>query len=223
MAGRRGREGVTDARRARSQRPPEPPADHPRLFVATPLDEAARAAVAGLVADVQGIVLGVAREPRSEVRWVRLDGLHLTARFLGATEPGRVAHVSAAVDAVAASVAPFRVTIGGAGAFPTAARPRTLWLAVRDGQPQLADIAGRLDEQLVAGGWAHDDRPFRAHLTLARADGRREGPLVARTLEQRASQFETGFVANRLVLFESLTGGGPARYVAVHDAPLSGG
>jgi 2'-5' RNA ligase len=208
------------ARPATSQRPPEAPADHPRLFVATPLDETAREAVVGLVEDVQGIVKGVARDPRSEVRWVRMDGLHLTVRFLGATEPTRVAGVSAAIDVIASSVAPFRVTIAGAGAFPSAARPRTLWLRVRDGQAELADVAAHLDESLVARGWPHDDRPFRAHLTLARADGRREGPLVARTLEQRASAFETTFFANRLVLFESLTGGGPARYVAIHDAPF---
>ena len=208
------------ARPATSQRPPEAPADHPRLFVATPLDETARGAVVGLVEDVQGIVKGVARDPRSEVRWVRMDGLHLTVRFLGATDPTRVAAVSAAVDAIASTVAPFRVTIAGAGAFPSAARPRTLWLRVRDGQAELAEVAAHLDESLVARGWPHDDRPLRAHLTLARADGRREGPLVARTLEQRASAFETTFFANGLVLFESLTGGGPARYLAIHDAPF---
>ena len=30
--------------------------------------------------------------------------------------------------------------------------------------------------------WALDDRPFTAHLTLARSDGRREGPVAAREL-----------------------------------------
>jgi 2'-5' RNA ligase len=130
--------------------------------------------------------------------------------------------VSAAVDAIASGVAPFRVTIAAAGAFPSAVRPRTLWLGVRDGQAELANVATQLDELLVARGWPHDDRPLRAHLTLARADGRREGPLVARTLEQRASTFETRFLANRLILFESVTGGGPARYVAIHEATMKG-
>jgi RNA 2',3'-cyclic 3'-phosphodiesterase len=206
--------------RPAGQRPAEAPADHPRLFVATPLDDVARSAVVDLVEDVRGVVERAARDPRSEVRWVRMDGLHLTVRFLGATEPERVAAVSEAVDAVASSVDPIRVKIAGAGAFPSPARPRTLWLGVGDGHAELATAAARLDEALVARGWPHDDRPFRAHLTLARADGRREGPLVARTLAQRASQFETEFVANRLILFESLTGGGPARYVPVHDAAL---
>jgi RNA 2',3'-cyclic 3'-phosphodiesterase len=205
-----------------SQRPPEPPADHPRLFVATPLDETAHAAVVGLVEDVQQTVAAAARDPRSEVRWVRMDGLHITVRFLGATDPARVADVRAAVDTAASTVAPFHVTIAGAGAFPSPARPRTLWLAIHDGQVGLEAVAGRIDARLVDAGWVHDDRPFRAHLTLARADGRREGPLVARTLADRASRFETAFIASRLILFESLTGGGPARYIPVHEAALGG-
>jgi 2'-5' RNA ligase len=211
---------VTGERAARPGRPPEAPEGHPRLFVATPLDEAARGAVVGLVDEVRAIADAAAREPRSEVRWVRMDGLHLTLRFLGATDPTRVSDVIAMLDDVASGAGPFRVTIAGAGAFPSPARPRTLWLGVGEGQVEMAAIAARFDEALTAAGWPHDDRPFRAHLTLARADGRREGPFVARTLAKAAEGFEAAFVADRLVLFESLTGGGPARYVAVHEARL---
>src|SRR5205814_8873539 len=85
VAGRTRRKGLMAARPSPSRRPPEPPPDHPRLFVATPLDEAAHAAVVGLVEDVQRSVAVAARDPRSEVRWVRMDGLHITVRFLGAT------------------------------------------------------------------------------------------------------------------------------------------
>jgi RNA 2',3'-cyclic 3'-phosphodiesterase len=204
----------------RSSRPPEAPPEYPRLFVATPLDDAARAAVVALVDDVRAAADAVAHEPRSEVRWVRMDGLHLTIRFLGATEPGRVADVVGVVDEVASSASPFPVTLAGAGAFPSPARPRTLWLGVDRGQSELAAIAAGIDEALVSRGWPHDDRAFRAHLTLARADGRREGPFVARMLRERAEAFDATFSADRIVLFESITGGGPARYAVVHEAPL---
>jgi 2'-5' RNA ligase len=164
-----------------------------------------------------------AREPRSEVRWVRLDGLHLTLRFLGPTDAGQVPDVAAAVDAVAASVAPFDVRIGGAGAFPSPHRPRTLWLGVLTGIEALAAATRSLDEALEPLGWPPEDRAFRAHLTLARADGRREGPLAASLLAEQAAALDVGFRADRLTLFESLTGGGPARYVARHEALLGRG
>jgi len=196
----------------------ELPSDtHPRLFVAVPLEEAARAAVEGLVDDVRATVDAVAREPRSEVRWVRMDGLHLTVRFLGPTDAVRIPDLGAIVDGTAAATEPFEVTVKGAGAFPSPTRPRTLWLGIDDGGAELAALTERLGRGLASAGWAADDRPFRAHLTLGRSDGRREGPLAARVLADRAAAFEARFRADRLVLFESLTGGGPARYIAVHE------
>jgi 2'-5' RNA ligase len=196
--------------------------DLPRLFFAVPLDDAACAAVSGLVADVQGAAEALAEGRRSPVRWVRLDGLHVTLRFLGPAPDERLPELAGIVDASAASSAPFDVRISGAGAFPSPRRPRTLWLRIADGADAFADLARRVDAALAAVGWALEDRPFRPHLTLARADGRREGPSVARLLTERASTFETGFRADRLVLYESITGGGPARYVDRHSARLGG-
>lgn len=196
--------------------------DIPRLFVAVPLGEEARASVARLVEEVQAGAEAAARGQRSQVRWVRMDGLHVTLRFLGPTPEERIAELTAIVDNAAESIAPFRVSIRGAGAFPTPRRPRTLWLGIDEGATALAAVARRFDELLGKAGWPTNDRPIRAHLTLARADGRREGPAVADLLATHAAGFETEFPADRLVLFESVTGGGPARYVARHTAPLSG-
>jgi 2'-5' RNA ligase len=196
--------------------------DLPRLFVAVPLGEEARSSIAQLVEDVQSSAEAAARAQRSAVRWVRMDGLHVTLRFLGPTEETRVPALASIVDAVAASVDPFSVSIRGSGAFPSPRRPRTLWLGIDQGATELAALATALSAGLAQAGWPADDRPFRAHLTLARADGRREGPTVASLLSARAAEFETAFPAERLVLFESVTGGGPARYVARHEASLSG-
>jgi 2'-5' RNA ligase len=192
----------------------------PRLFIAVPLAEGARADVEALVGDVRRDIDVRATQPRSEVRWVRLDGLHLTLRFLGPTPEIRIADLSEVVDAVAAEATRFSVTIGGGGAFPSPSRPRTLWLSIPTGERDLAALTADVGRRLHADGWPVDDRPFRAHLTVARSDGRREGPLVARTLIAKASDFATSFEVDRVVLFESVTGGGPARYVARHEAKI---
>ena len=79
-----------------------------------------------------------------------------------------------------------------------------------------------LDAALVRMGWPADDRPFRAHLTIARSDGSRAGPRLARRLMAAADGFSAVWEAGSLVLFESLTGGGPARYLPIVTAPLGG-
>jgi 2'-5' RNA ligase len=186
------------------------------LFVATPVPATVRDAVSSLVDEVRG-----AGDPTvRDVRWVRLDGLHLTIRFLGPTREEGVPDVAAAVDRAARGLAPFDVVIAGGGAFPSAARPRALWLGIADGAAELAATAAALDDALAEVGWAREDRPYRAHLTLARSDGVRSGPQVARRLIEAASAFRQAFRAESLVLFESLSGGGPARYVPLHEASI---
>ena len=187
-----------------------------RLFVAIPIPSPVRDAVTALVDGVRG-----ASDPAvRDVRWVRLDGLHLTIRFLGPTEEEHVADVASAVDRTAGAVSPFDVVIAGGGAFPSVARPRALWLGVAEGATDLAAAAAALDDALAEVGWTRDERPYRAHLTLARSDGVRSGPAVARRLIDAAAAVREPFRAESLVLFESISGGGPARYIPLHEARL---
>jgi 2'-5' RNA ligase len=189
--------------------------EEPRLFVAVPLDEGARSAVEAVVDAVR------AGEPEGRgVRWVRLEGLHITLRFLGPTPEPRVEQLADAVRAAGAGAAPIRATITGAGSFPSTGRPRTLWLSLTDGADDLARLAGRLDDALAERGWEPERRPFRAHLTLARADGVRAGAATAAALAAAASQVAIEAAFDRLVLFESVTGSGRARYVSRADVPL---
>jgi 2'-5' RNA ligase len=155
-----------------------------------------------------------------DVRWVRLDGLHLTLRFIGPTLDGRVDAAAAAVRAAAAATEPFEVSIGGAGTFPPAGRPRALWLGVRDGEAELAGLARKVDDELTAAGWAFETKPFRAHLTLARSDGVPAGSAIGARLVAAAATLDLRFRAERMGLFESLTGGGPARYEPIEMAAL---
>lgn len=190
--------------------------------MAAAIPEPAAGEIRELVEDVQGAVDARAPEPRSAVRWVRLDGLHVTLRFLGPTDEERVGAVGDAVARAVAGQGTIDVTVSGAGAFPSAARPRTLWLGIPAGATELAGLATRIGAELEPLGWPVDDRPFRAHLTLARADGRREGPLVAALLAERAAELRVGFTVDSVVLFESVTGGGPARYVPRRAVALEG-
>lgn len=187
-----------------------------RLFVAVALPPEVCTAVAELVDRVRTVV----GDERPAVRWVRLDGLHLTLRFLGATTPERLAAVEAAVRAAALASGPIPISLRGAGAFPSPAHPRVLWLRVVDGADALGDIAAALEAAMVAAGWPAEGRPFQPHLSLARADGVRAGPRTADVLTALAETVDIGWTADRLTLFESHLGGGPAHYESLLDVPL---
>jgi 2'-5' RNA ligase len=193
------------------RRPRWPGADLPgrRLFIAVPLPPEATTAIADLVGSVRAA--GVPGGGR-DVRWVRLDGLHLTLHFLGPTLDDRIVPATAAVRAAATASTPFEVSIGGAGAFPSASRPRALWLGIRSGATELIELARVVDATLVTAGWMFEPRPLSPHLTLARSDGVPAGAAIGERLVAAAADMDVVFRADRIGLFESLTGGGPARY-----------
>lgn len=202
------------------RRPRWPGADLPgrRLFYALPLPPEATAEIAAVVERVR--TEGVPGGGR-DVRWVRLDGLHLTLRFLGPTLDDRLEPAIGVLAAAVDGQAPFDVAIGGAGVFPPVGRPRALWLGLRDGATRLSALAGAVDGALVAAGWAPDARPFRPHLTLARSDGVPAGAAIGARLAEVASAMEVRFRAERIGLYESVTGAGPARYEPLAMADLA--
>ncbi len=188
-----------------------------RLFVAVPLADEPRRAVELLVERVRAGEPVPPARGRPDVRWVRLDGLHVTLRFLGPTPEEQLSAVGAAVAAAAATAAPFEIRIHGGGAFPGASRPRAVWLGVTAGEPELAALAANLDAALEPLGWPPDERPFRAHLTLARSDGVARARDVVARLEELAAELDVAWRAERLVLFESHTGRGAAVYEALRE------
>jgi 2'-5' RNA ligase len=209
-----------DGRQRRFASDPDAGPNHtgaPRVFIAVPLPEAARADVAGLVESVRA-----AADPKArDVRWVRLDGLHLTLRFIGPVEEDAIVRLAGAVDTAAAAIKSFDVSVEGAGTFPAHGRPRAIWLGIDQGAPELGQAAAAVDDALADIGIARNERPYRAHLTVARADGVRAGADVARRLIDAAAGWRTSFAAGELVLFESIAGGGPARYEPLHAASLA--
>jgi 2'-5' RNA ligase len=155
------------------------------------------------------------------VRWVRLEGLHLTLRFLGPTLDDRVEAATQALRGATEARSGFDISIGGGGTFPPHGRPRALWLDVRDGEEGLVGLAGEIDRELTHGGWTLDSKPYRPHLTLARSDGVPAGAAIGARLIELADDLDVRFRADQVGLYESLTGGGPARYEPVEVVDLA--
>ncbi|MES2209034.1 MAG: RNA 2',3'-cyclic phosphodiesterase [Chloroflexota bacterium] len=193
------------------------PRDVPRLFVAVPIPTEIAARISELVTQVQ-VALGSAGH---RVRWVQMEGLHITLRFLGPTPKGQIETVAAAVERTVLEVPDlFELRIGGAGAFPDPERPRALWLGIRSGAAALGNLSTALTAALVADGWALEDRPFRPHLTIARTDGVHAGAEAGQRLVASAAELDLGFTADRVVLYRSHLGHGPARYEILHSVAL---
>jgi 2'-5' RNA ligase len=172
---------------------------------------------------VRDAVQAAVGDGHARIRWVRIESLHLTLRFLGPTALELGEALGRAADAVGASAAPFEVRIAGAGSFPEQGLPRTLWLGIDAGGEGLAALADRLARMDVEGvERGRDDRPFSAHMTIARTDGLRLGGDAARALREATGNQAWSFTADRIVLYRSHLGEGPAWYEPIHETRLGG-
>jgi RNA 2',3'-cyclic 3'-phosphodiesterase len=130
-----------------------------RGFVAVALPESIRSEAAAVVDRLRGA---------AEVRWTAMANFHLTLKFLGNVSPQALPELTGGLAAVAREAAPFSIALGGAGAFPRPERPQVVWIGLTAGQEALADLAARVDVACARAGFAAEQRPYRAHLTLGR-------------------------------------------------------
>ena len=107
----------------------------------------------------------LANQPLS---WARLEGIHLTLKFLGDTDPTRVETIVASLQVAVSSHAPFTLTVAGLGCFPNLRQPNVLWVGVEDPDKALQRLAASVDKATTRLGWEQEKRPFTGHLTLAR-------------------------------------------------------
>ncbi len=103
-------------------------------------------------------------------KWVTTENLHVTLKFLGALEEGRVAEAAAALEAACAAHPPFELVFDAVVAKPGGRRTTMLWATASEGDDAAVRLAGDIDTALSeALRIAPDERAFRPHVTLVRA------------------------------------------------------
>jgi 2'-5' RNA ligase len=175
-----------------------------------------------VIARAAGVIrASLDRMPGSGLRWVPLDNLHLTIRFLGELAPDRAGRVRAALSPPL-SIVPFTVAFGGAGVFPPRGAPRVLLMGVREGGPALARLFELVEARMRVAGEPADLRSFSPHLTLARFRGRGRAPRgepVSNALDDAPAELAVQPVA-AVTLFRSRLSPSGSRYEPLLRVPL---
>jgi 2'-5' RNA ligase len=193
-----------------------------RLFIALDIDDALRERI-------QRFMDGV-REFAPNARWVRPQSLHVTLKFIGEQPTNSVEQIKQALSAIEAEGT--GIAFRGYGFFPTPKTARVFWVGIESG-PQLAALAGAVDNTTAKFGIAHEDHPFSPHLTLARGGGgsgaprwrKGDGPnqtfqnLQGKLAALPVPEFGT-MTAREFFLYESRLLRGGAQYTKVGRFPL---
>ena len=158
------------------------------------------------------------------VRWVAVENIHLTLKFLGETNRADLDKLSKILISRSADFSPFTFQVNGMGAFPSNRKPRVVWVGL-PASPALLELQAAIEDAATQIGIPAEERGFSPHLTLGRVRND-ASPADLQTLgsaliSMQASDF--GFMtAASFTLFRSdLRPQGPL-YTPLAHFPLAG-
>ena len=158
-----------------------------RLFVALAFPDEVRA-------ELRRVADAMRAFAQRGTRWANVDGAHLTLRFIGSTPPDAVDALGEAVVGAAQGIAPFELSLGGAGVFSSRGVPRVLWVGVDGALDELTGLRNNVEDALEAAGIPREEHTFAPHVTLARVNARLSRD-ESRALRDSVAALDVGRVA----------------------------
>lgn len=183
-----------------------------RSFIAIDLSDRARQQIESFIREL--------RKSDAQVGWVRVEGIHLTLKFLGNVAPDLIEEIKPTLARVASQTGPIHIEPAGCGAFPGLKSPRVIWIGLRGQIGSLSTLARQVETALVPLGFKPEDRPFKPHLTVGRVKGRVRLQALQQILLAHQDFTAEPFDAFQVVLYKSELRPDGARYTHLFKAPF---
>lgn len=158
----------------------------------------------------------------SLVRWVPIENIHLTLKFLGDISPSNVEMLARILEAEASQHPSFEIQFRGLGVFPNPKRPRVLWIGIQ-APAELEALHCGVEDALAKLGYPTEKRPFSPHLTIGRIKSNTDpvGIQKIRTMLEESKVGTLGSVpVTAIQLFKSELKPSGAIYKCLYSAPL---
>lgn len=152
-----------------------------------------------------------------EHRWVPVQNLHVTIKFLGEVDDARVPDLITSVTEISNRHAPFQLKLQTIGAFPDLKKGRVLWMGVQNSLT-LQSLQQECEQTMLKMSFAAEEKIFRPHLTLARLRSPRNVSDIISPLKNHSFG---KMLIKRITLYESKLSGAFPLYEPVHDFPLT--
>jgi 2'-5' RNA ligase len=164
-----------------------------RLFIAIEIPSEIRNTFATLLKEFRAIA--------PQLKWVRAENLHVTLKFLGETEAGKLSVLRNALSAVH-SDQPVSLEFRGLGFFPNEKRPKVFWAGM-DSSPNLKTLARDIDAATQRLEFPVEQRLFAPHLTLARLALSGIPPKMLEAIQEKNTQSFGSLQTGEIHLIES--------------------
>ncbi len=189
-----------------------------RAFIAIDLSPEIRRRLEGVSKQLKDRLVDI------PIRWVPVENIHLTLMFLGDVSINNLEMLKKILQNEVSAHHAFEFSVGGLGAFPTIRHPRVLWVGV-EAPAELSNIQRGIETSVSRLGYAREDRPFSAHLTLGRVSRNatsKDTHLICEVLESTKIGFLGVAQVNKVHLMRSDLRPSGAIYTRIFEATLQG-
>jgi len=156
-----------------------------------------------------------------DVRWMPVETIHLTLKFLGEVPDPQVPEVCAAALEVATHIPPFELEVCGVGCYSPSGAPRVLWAGItRPVPPPLLACQKALEAACTPLGFAPEGRAYSPHLTIGRVRERGATGRIRPAVRAQEAFTAGAFTVSELTVFQSILGQPHARHIPLARAPL---
>src|SRR5205085_5902158 len=93
-----------------------------------------------------------------------------------------IVEISNRISSAASQCQTFDLHLCGAGCFPPHRAAKIVWAGVEEPTGRLATLAEQIEDAAEQLGFPREDRPFKAHITLARVNDHRAAGELRRRL-----------------------------------------
>jgi 2'-5' RNA ligase len=131
-----------------------------RAFIAVEIPLEVRQAVCHATSDLQ-------KKISSLVRWVPMENMHFTLKFLGDISPANVEMLTQMLQAETDLFHCFDLRFDGLGSFPNLKRPRVIYIGIQ-APAALKTLQRGIESASRRLGYESEERGFSPHLTIGR-------------------------------------------------------
>src|SRR5215207_5537518 len=121
----------------------------------------------GIRQNVQQATSSLRRDTGSVIRWMALENMHLTLKFLGDIPSSNVEVLTQMIQAQAESFNSFDIQLTGIGSFPNPKRPRVIYIGIHP-PAELEAFQRQMESATRRLGYNQEERAFTPHLTIGR-------------------------------------------------------
>jgi len=162
------------------------------------------------------------KETDADVKWVGIDNIHLTLKFLGEVDEQKIKAISEKLKEIADKHTCFQTRAEKAGAFPTLSNPKVVWIGLNKNEEKINNLQKEIEGSLHSFGFEKETRLFHPHLTLGRVRSKKNIQKLTEEIKTLSSFQSDCFTADKIVLFKSILKPQGAEYTTLDEFEFLG-